>query len=331
MTIATIQQGTCRGSNYTNLQVTLLSAPRMGKNGWFVSARNEEIFGDRNVRVSIDCPEKVQIGAEAEAAARPVELSDQEIMDKMRDKFGAIEGISRAAVDGYIRALIIAGPAGVGKSHGIENTLNEQRLINKLSGSDAVLSMEKVAHASPLGLYQLLWEFRRPGSVLVLDDSDGLLYDDTCINMFKAVTDSGKKRRLTWRTESKVLEERGIDTEFEFEGSVIFITNLDFENARGKIGEHLKAIVSRCHYIDVDINSTREKLLRCKQIIGDGMLDRYKFEDWQCAEIVKWLEANQDRLREISLRTVVKAADLAKMDWRRWTSFAEQTLLRGSF
>lgn len=339
MTTATILKGLCRGTDYTNFDVELLHGPRMGKQGWFVKARNFGTFGDRNVLFYLESESQVVVHngvtsydktismRETQAVELAAELTDDEIMSRMRSKFETIASMADATVEGHIRALIVTGPAGVGKSHGIELALERQELVHKLGDTKSLLSLEKVAHASPLGLYQLLWQFRHPGSVLVLDDSDSLLFNEPCLNMLKAVTDSGKKRRLTWRTESNVLRDNEIDTEFEFHGSVIFITNLDFEKGRGKAGEHLKAIVSRCHYIDVGIDGNRQKLLRCKQIIGDGMLNRYQFDPWQLDEIVAWLDKNQDRLREISLRTVVKAADLAKMSWARWTEFAEETLL----
>jgi hypothetical protein len=189
--------------------------------------------------------------------------------------------------------------------------------------------VEKVASASAIGLYQLLYEYRAEGSVLVLDDSDSLLYDETGLNMFKAATDSGDKRVMSWRTESRILDDLGIPFRFEFKGSIIFITNLDFEKSRGKIGDHLKAIVSRCHYLDMGIHDAHEKFLRCKQIVRDGMLDKYEFDDFQVNEILEYIEANSRRLRELSLRMVKKIADLVNMDPTGWRDYADQTCLKG--
>jgi len=134
---------------------------------------------------------------------------------------------------------------------------------------------------------------------------------------------------MSWRTESRILDDLGIPFRFEFKGSIIFITNLDFEKSRGKIGDHLKAIVSRCHYLDMGIHDAHEKFLRCKQIIRDGMLDKYEFDDFQINEILEYIEANSRRLRELSLRMVKKIADLVNMDPTGWRDYADQTCLKG--
>ena len=35
--------------------------------------------------------------------------------------------------------------------------------------------------------------------------------------------------------------------------------------------------MSRCHYLDLTMDTTREKVLRCRQIVADGMLNEYQF------------------------------------------------------
>ena len=115
---------------------------------------------------------------------------------------------------------------------------------------------------------------------------------------------------------------------FEFKGSVIFITNLKFDNVRGKIKDHLDAIMSRCHYLDLTLDTAREKLLRVKQIVKDGMLNSYKFSKDEEQEIVDFMLDNQDKLREISLRMCTKIADLRKSQSDRWKTMAEVTCMR---
>lgn len=338
MTEIIIKRGMYAGKVVENQPSTMIHPPRMGKKGIYVTIDGAPMgYMDRKVRVMLDNPnDVVVVGEPAPQPARKVK-TDEEIINAMREKFQIVDGMTLAALQGNVRAMIVTGPPGVGKSYGIESVINsldamvKMELIDTKSiNLDAPKGMEKVAAASPLGLYQLLYAYSRPGSLLVLDDSDSLLYDETALNMLKAVTDSGKRRRLTWRTESRVLEEAGVPFEFDFEGAIIFITNLDFENSRGKIGEHLKAIVSRCHYIDVGIHNVREKLLRCRQIVRDGMLERYDFSDVVRNDILDYMEANKDRLREISLRMVTKLADLAVMDHTGWRRYADHTCLKSA-
>ncbi len=336
MTEIIVQNGTYGSKAIKNMQFTMEIPPKMGKKGLYVTVDGAPLGLERKVRIMIEAETDLTFlhGEDAPAPEAQVGETDEEIMDRHAKKFGVLDGMTIAAVEGHVRAMIVTGPPGVGKSFGVEKVIESLDVMDKLCDTHlnddaAKRGIEKVASASVLGLYQLLWEYRKKGSLLVLDDSDTVLYDEAGINMLKAATDSGDKRRLTWRTESRILEDRGIPDSFEFEGSVIFITNLDFEKARGKIGEHLQAIVSRCHYLDMGIHGDHEKYLRCKQIVRDGMLTDYKFEPFQVDEILTYIHDNQKNLRELSLRMVKKIADLVRMDPTGWKDYAEQTCLRG--
>jgi len=90
----------------------------------------------------------------------------------------------------------------------------------------------------------------------------------------------------------------------------------------------LEALESRCHYIDLTIDTDREKMLRIKQITNDGMLDEYKLTEETVDEIVDFVDINKKRLRELSLRTVLKVADLAKAFPTKWEAMAENTVMK---
>ena len=141
----------------------------------------------------------------------------------------------------------------------------------------------------------------------MLDDCDTVLYDETSLNLLKAALDSSKKRKISWNTDSALLRREGIPDTYEFKGSVIFITNLKFDKVRGKMKDHLDAIMSRCHYLDLTLDTTREKMLRCKQIVADGMLVEYGFSKKEQEEVMNFMFDNKDRMREISLRMVVSS------------------------
>jgi len=92
--------------------------------------------------------------------------------------------------------------------------------------------------------------------------------------------------------------------------------------------DHLEALESRCHYIDLTIDTDREKMLRIKQITKDGMLDDYQLGEHVVDEIVDFMETNKTKLRELSLRTVLKVADLAKAFPTKWEAMAENTVMK---
>jgi DNA-binding NarL/FixJ family response regulator len=126
-----------------------------------------------------------------------------------------------------------------------------------------------------------------------------------------------------------MLRREGVPDRFEFKGGAIFITNIKFENVRSKkLQDHLAALESRCHYIDLQMDTDREKVLRIKQIVADGMLDSYEFEDFKRDEVVDFIMSNRAKLRELSLRTVLKVADLRKSFPGNWKAMAEVTVMK---
>jgi hypothetical protein len=252
--------------------------------------------------------------------------TDEEIVERIRMRFDILDDMTQASVDGVVRGMVVTGPPGVGKSFGVEAVLEKNSLFDKLAGNRLRFGIEKGA-ASAIGLYKLLYNYADPKSVLVLDDCDSVLYDETSLNLLKAALDSGKKRKISWNTDSALLRREGIPDSFEFKGSVIFITNLKFDKVRGKIKDHLDAIMSRCHYLDLTMDNNHEKLLRCKQIVADGMLNEYDFTREEEEDLMGFLIENKDRMREISLRMVTKVADLKKSMPAKWKPMAEVTCM----
>ena len=53
--------------------------------------------------------------------------------------------------------------------------------------------------------FQTLYNNQQAGNILVFDDCDSVLFDEVCLNMLKATLDSGKKRTITWKSESQAL------------------------------------------------------------------------------------------------------------------------------
>jgi hypothetical protein len=190
---------------------------------------------------------------------------------------------------------------------------------------------------SAIGLYSKLYQYSDSKSILVFDDCDSILLDDVSLNILKAALDSSKKRTISWNTDSRILRSEGIPDKFEFKGGAIFITNLKFENVRSKkLQDHLSALESRCHYIDLRMDSEREKVLRIEQIVfspeagQNGMLDDYEISDIAKHEVVDFIKDNRVNMREISLRTVLKVADLRKSFPTNWKAMAEVTVMRKS-
>lgn len=277
-------------------------------------------------------PSKVTTASlEQEALEKNLEgVSDEEIIERLRERFAILEDLTRAVKHNDVRAMIVSGPPGVGKSFGVEAVLSKHEMIADLADNQKLKKFEIVKGAmSAIGLYQKLYEYCDPKSILVFDDCDSVLLDDLSLNILKAALDSSKKRTISWNTDSRVLRSEGLPNSFEFKGGCIFITNIKFDNVKSKkLRDHLEALESRCHYLDLTIDTNREKLLRIRQIVNDGMLADYNFSKTEQEEVIQFIENNQTRMRELSLRMVLKVADLKKSMPERWQRVAELSCMR---
>lgn len=256
--------------------------------------------------------------------------SDADIIERLRERFEILEDMTRAVKRGDVRAMIVSGAPGVGKSFGVERVLSKHQLLADVANNSKLKKYEVVKGAmSALGLYSKLYEYRDAKCILVFDDCDSVLLDDLSLNILKAALDTSKRRMIHWNTDSRLLRQEGVPNSFEFQGGAIFITNINFQNIRSKkLQDHLMALESRCHYIDLTIHTEREKMLRIHQITEDGMLQDYEFTAEQQAELLEFIDSNKGRLRELSLRTVLKCADLMRSFQDRWQRVAQVSLMR---
>ena len=293
----------------------------------------------RRCRIKVASPEDVQIVSREEFESQAPQLpqkskvgktkTPQERLADIQQRFDILDDMANACAEGTVRALILSGPPGVGKSYGVVKQLEKANLFNTLQNTKR---WEVVKGAtSGLGLYKKLYQYSAKGSVIVFDDCDTVLFDDLSLNILKAALDSGKKRMIQWNTESRVLEREGIPDKFEFEGAVIFITNVKFDGVKSKkLKDHLEALMSRCHYIDLTIDSAEDKLLRIEQVIQLGMLNEYQFDDVKQVEqqILDYMTDNLKRMNELSLRMAIKLAELIKMRPDSWKAVADVTCIK---
>ena len=255
--------------------------------------------------------------------------TDEQIYERLAERFEILDEMTKAVKSGDVRAMIVSGPPGVGKSFGVEKVLQKADLFNTLAEKKPKFEVVKGAMSS-IGLYAKLYEFAEKGNVVVFDDCDSILMEDLSLNILKGALDSSERRFISWNTDSRILRSEGIPDRFEFKGAAIFITNIKFEHVKSKrLRDHLDALESRCHYIDLAIDTNREKILRIKQVVNDNdMLARYDFEQCIKDEIVEFVETNQDKLRELSLRMVLKLSDLRKSFPASWKAMARTTCMK---
>jgi hypothetical protein len=336
--IVEIIAGSYRDQDCTGMQFELKQPfTNTGKNA-FIAVKNDGQIpgGPKVIRINVKGPMDYQFtngNFVVEDNTKPTQAApaetDQEAIARIRERFEILHEMTKAATNGDIRAMIVSGPPGVGKSFGVEQEIEKAQLIDQLAGRRLRAEVVK-GSASPIGLYQTLYKYSDSNCVIVFDDCDSILLDDVALNLLKGALDSGKKRKISWLSESRVLKDEGIPSTFDFKGSVIFITNLKFDKMKSqKLRDHLDALQSRCHYLDLTLDTQRDKILRIKQIAGDGVLfDGYDFSKDEQEEIIEYMDETKDNLRELSLRMALKIADLRKSFPNKWKAMANTTCVK---
>lgn len=247
--------------------------------------------------------------------APKLEETEEQIEERIRTRFQVFETLVDDVIEGSIRGLIVSGPPGMGKSFPVEQKLKEVEMSRVIKG-----------HASAKGLYELLYQYSEEGSIVVIDDADSIFADEKALNLLKSALDTTEERVLSWAISEERLGEDSVPTSFVFEGSIIFITNLDFDAmiAKGnRIAKHLEAIISRTHYIDLMMKSTKDCLVRIKQVVRDTKMLNY-LNSIERKEVVQFIEDNMLKLRELSLRTALKVGSLRKSN-TNWQEVAKIT------
>lgn len=341
-----VKYGSYRNEEIRNEVFPMLKQYQHGAKGGFVTVDGSHKFGPEKTKIRItvnhisdyEFVDEDDYAAQAGVTIIEREVgkivsneTDEEVMARIAERFDILHQMTRAACEGNIRAMIVTGPPGVGKSFGVEAELERASVFDRIKGKKLRSNVIKGA-ATPIGLYKALYEYSDKDNVLVFDDCDMLFYDDLSLNLLKSALDTGKNRKICWNSESRTLKAEEIPNSFNFKGSVIFITNLKFENIKSKkLQDHLSALESRCHYLDLTLDTTRDKLLRIKQIANTGELfDGYEFTPDQQNDVIEFLFANHNKLREVSLRTALKLGDLYKSFPNNWQSMARTTVMKNA-
>lgn len=298
---------------------------------WFPDVIADDSQGDGKVFINIDGKRrgvwvyKSDISYDGQAVVEISVESYEDMKHRINKRFNVMGMMTNGIINGNIRSLIISGAAGIGKTYSLDKALQ------KAHDNEFIEYKSINGKISGIGLYEQLWNNRGANSVLLIDDVD-VFSDMDILNLLKAALDTGEKRKVCWSTASTYLDEKGIDKEFEFEGTIVFITNVDVDREleRGtKLAPHLQALVSRSVYLDLGVHTNEEIMVRVEDVIlSTDMMQKRGLSDAETYKALSWMKANVSRLRNVSLRTALYLGDFIMTDKNGWETIAEVTLLK---
>lgn len=247
------------------------------------------------------------------------------IRARIDKRFNYLEAVTHGIVAGDNRSTIISGAPGVGKTFTMSKIFREAE-------SAGTIKVHPINGAiSPVILYKTLFQARDANAVVMVDDCDSIFEDSESLNVLKAALDTSRIRRVSWNKASKVLDSEGIPNNFDFEGSVAFITNVNFERQiarESKLAKHYNALMDRSLYIDLCIHNRREVFVRINQVTDIPAFQRDNNMNKAAVAAARgWIWANLDRIRNLSIRTVIKLGTAMRTQ-ANWQEFAEETMLK---
>ena len=73
--------------------------------------------------------------------------TDEQIKSRLRERFQVLDDMTRAVKKGQVRAMIVSGPPGVGKSFGVEAVLSKHDTMANIAGNEKLKKYEVVKGA----------------------------------------------------------------------------------------------------------------------------------------------------------------------------------------
>ena len=239
---------------------------------------------------------------------------DADVLKDLIKRFGMLDKLTRGCITNDIRSMIVVGAPGVGKTFTVESILENT--------PDLKFEIVK-GGLSAVELYKMGYRNRRPGSVVIIDDADSIFSDEEGLSILKAMCDSSSCRRVSWMKDSSSLREDDVPQTYDFQGSFIFISNIDFQRyidtGGNKYVVHFEALMSRSLYLDLRVHDRQAISLWVEHVATHGkMFAKEHVSEAVGRDILAFLKKNRDDLREYSLRTAVKLCGLAKShhDWK---------------
>ena len=241
----------------------------------------------------------------------------------INQRFGFLSDMVLMLAKGDQASVVVTGPGGLGKSHTVMKSLTNAGFTDislledfavgtKLNGLKSFTVIK--GYSTPKGLYRTLYENK--DGVIVFDDCDSVLKDPVSLNLLKGALDSYSRRIISWRADMKDDE---LPQSFEFKGRVVFISNL----ASDKLDQ---AIITRSMAVDLNM-TTEQKVERMRHLVSDSKEFMPEFDMAHKMDALNLIDNLRDRVKELSLRTLIQVTKIRKSAGENWKNLAEYTIV----
>jgi hypothetical protein len=239
----------------------------------------------------------------------------------INERFGFVSDMVTMLARGDQASVVVTGPGGLGKSFTVTKALADIGMTDVSLVDDfavgSTLNTKKSfrvikGYSTPKGLYRTLYENRE--GVIVFDDCDSVLKDPTSLNLLKGALDSYSRRIISWRAD---MRDEELPTSFEFKGRVVFISNLSSTQID-------QAIITRSMAVDLTMTND-QKVERMRHLLDSGEF-MPEFDKVHKVDAMNLIDSLKDKVKELSLRTLIQVTKIRKSAGSNWRNLAEYTI-----
>ena len=234
--------------------------------------------------------------------------------------------------DSAIKGLLISGDAGTGKTHWVKQafrTLKAQQHAEYIKGSSI----------SAAALFIKLWQNKDKHRILILDDCD-LIHKNgnekrDILEMIKGATEpSNRPRTISWERASRnqMMIALGCPMSFEYDGTIIWVTNDKMADIKKATKQHYDALKSRFNIIKCYFNDDEKLLYTLHLVQNQDMLGKNcdahtgGYPKTVQKDALTYINDNYKTLTEITPRVAIKISDIRHYFPKDWKKMADNQI-----
>ncbi len=197
--------------------------------------------------------------------------------------YAELDTFVRAYASGAFNLLVLLGPPGLQKSRAARDALPDACWIE--------------GHATALGIYTRLWEFR--DQPVVIDDVDSLYSNPGAVRLLKCLCQTERRKTVAWESDAPALRRDNIPKRFTTSSRVLIIAN-----AWHTLNANVTALEDRGHVVVFDPSAAEVHARTAVWFWDQAIFD--------------WVGEHLHLIARPSMRTYCAAWELkaAGLDWK---------------